>query len=255
MATMSLAQDRKKSRLEGRHADRAERKGLSRFIYIFAGFFFVAGFFGVRGFLSSSYFQIKEMKWAGVKQIDEKELNRQFQFVLGQNLFLLSISDIHTALLNNRWVKGAVVSKVYPGRVDVTLTERVPAAIEIDPASNRMVLRDGEGVILEEGDRDNLPRVTHYNPNAYANALELAPLLSKRKDALMDLSDSENLSIRLKKGVVALGDKDLKKRWERFSKVESDLDRRGVAPWQADLRFPSQIVVKTKTAAADADAE
>jgi cell division protein FtsQ len=253
MATMSLAQDRKKSRSEGRHADRVERKGLSPFIYIFAGFLFVAGFFGVRGFLSSSYFQIKEIKWAGVKQIDEKELNRQFQFVLGRNLFLLSIADIHTALLSNRWVKEVVVSKVYPGRVDVTLTERVPAAVEIDPASNRMVLRDGEGVVLDEGDRDNLPRVIYYNPNAYANALALAPLLSKRKDALIDLADSENLSVRLKKGVVALGDRDLKKRWERFSKVESDLTRRDIAPWEADLRFPSQVVVKTKTAAVAAE--
>jgi len=169
---------------------------------------------------------------------------------LGQNLIRLSIEDIHTALIKNRWVKKAVVSKVYPGRVDVTLTERVPAAVEIDPLSNRMVLRDGEGVILEEGDHDHLPRIIYYNHNVYTKALELAPLLSERKDALIDLSHSENLSIRLKKGVLHLGDKDFKKRWERFSKVEADLDHRGVAPWEADLRFPSQVVVKTKTASA-----
>ncbi len=249
MATGTSTQDKKKNRGESVPIK------WSRFIYIFVGVLLVACFFGVQRFLSSSYFQIKEIRWAGAKQIDPKELNRQFQFVVGQNLVRLSIADIHTALLNNRWVKEAVVRKVFPNRVDVTLTERVPAAVEIDPLSNRMVLRDSEGIVLEEGEQDHLPRMIHYNPNAYTKALELAPLLAERKDALIDLSHSGDLSVRLKKGVVHLGDKDFKERLERFSKVEADVDRRRMAPWEADLRFPSQVVVKTKTVAAATETE
>ena len=229
-------------------------KTVSPFIFVLIGVLVVTAVFGVQRFLSSSYFEIKEIRWAGIKQIDGKELNRQFQFVLGQNLIHFSISDLHTALIHNRWVKEAVVRKVLPNRIDVTLTERVPAAVEIDPLSNRMVLRDSEGIVLEEGERDHLPRMIYYNPNVYTKALELAPFLSERKDALIDLSHSQNLSIRLKKGVLHLGNQDYKKRWERFSKIEPDLDRREIAPWEADLRFPSQVVVKKKTAVTMAEA-
>jgi len=245
MATMTLTQGRKKNYTE------AAPTKWSQVGSVLAGVFLVAVFFGIQGFLSSSYFEIKEIRWSGVKQIDAKELDQQFHFVLGKNLVHISIADIHSALLGNRWVKEAVVRKVFPSRVEVALTERIPAAVEIDPASNRMVLRDSEGVVLEEGFEDNLPRMIYYNPNTYAKAMALAPLLSKRKDALIDLSHPKDVSVRLKKGVLHLGDQDYKKRWERFAKVETDLDRRNIAPWEADLRFPSQVVVKTKTASAE----
>jgi cell division septal protein FtsQ len=242
MATIALAQGRKKN-----HAEATPTKG-NQLGLVLAGVFLVAVLFGLQVFLASSYFQIKEIRWSGLKQIDSKELNQQFQFVLGQNLVHLSIADIHTSLISNRWVKEAVVRKVFPSRVDVTLTERIPAAVEIDPLSNRMVLRDSEGVVLEEGEEANLPRMIYYNPNTYTKAMELAPLLSKRKDALIDLSHPKEVSVRLKKGVLHLGDQDFKERWERFTKMEDDLARRNIAPWEADLRFPSQVVVKTKTA-------
>lgn len=250
MATIALAHGRKKN-----HTEEVVHTKWSQFGLVLAGVLLVAIFFGLQGFLSSSYFQIKEIRWSGVKQIDSKELDQQFKFVLGQNLVHLSIADIHSALIKNRWVKEAVVRKVFPSRIEVALIERVPAAVEIDPLSNRMILRDDTGVVLEEGEADHLPRMIYYNPNTYTKALELAPLLAERKDALIDMSRSEDLAIRLKKGVLHLGDRDYKKRWERFSKMEADLDRRNVAPWEADLRFPAQVVVKTKTASAETDTE
>ncbi len=241
----AMAHGRKKNHTE---ATEKTHSKVRQPVLVLMGVLLVAGVFAIQSFLSSSYFQIKGIRWSGMKQINAQELNQQFQFVLGQNLIQLSIADIHTALLSNRWVKEAVVRKVFPDRVDVTLTERVPAAVEIDPLSNRMVLRDSEGVVLEEGDAANLPRMIYYNPAVYAKAMELAPLLSKRKDALIDLSRSGDLAVHLKNGVLHLGDKDYKERWERFAKVEEDLDRRNMSPWEADLRFPSQVVVKTKTA-------
>ena len=259
MSAIATAHSRKKNHEESAHTR------VSPFIFILAGVLLAAGIFSIQLFLSSSYFKIKEVRWSGIKQMDENALKQQFQFVLGQNLIHLSITDIHTALLANRWIKEAVVQKVFPGRIDIALTERVPAAVEIDPLSNRMVLRDGEGVVLEEGSQENLPRIVHYNPDTYTKSLELAPLLSGRKDALIDLSDSNDVAIHLKKGgttsagratsagVLHLGDKDIKKRWERFTQVESDLNRKDIAPWEADLRFPSQVVVKTKTAAVDTE--
>ena len=189
---------------------------------------------------------IKEIRWNGLKRVDAADLNRQFQAILGQNLIRLSISDLHDTLITNRWIKEAVVRKIFPNRLEVIVTERIPAAVELDPSSHRMLIRDAEGIILEEGDANHLPHVIYYNPNIYAKAMELAPLLVNRKDALIDLSRSDNLSVRLKKGVIHMGDRDFKKRWERFANVESDLDRRKIAPWEADLRFPSQVVAKTK---------
>jgi cell division septal protein FtsQ len=245
MASIVLTQGKKKN-----HAETASAKS-GQFGLVLVGVFSIAIFFGIQGFLSSSYFEIKEIRWSGVKQINPKELDQQFQFVLGKNLVHLSIADVHSALINNRWVKEAVVRKVFPSRVDVTLTERVPAAVEIDPLSNRMVLRDSEGVVLEEGEQANLPHMIYYNPNTYTKAMELAPLLAKHKDALIDLSHPKEVSVRLKKGVVNIGSEHFTTRWERFVKIEEDLNKRNVAPWEADLRFPSQVVIKTKTASVE----
>ncbi|MEK7748167.1 MAG: FtsQ-type POTRA domain-containing protein [Nitrospirota bacterium] len=245
MTTATLAVHKKKGVKEDVQKGKPWTKILMSFLPV------ILILFSFYSLSSSSYLQIKEIRWSGLSRIDVQVLDQQFQSVLGQNLIRLSIADLHKTLITNRWIKEVVVRKVFPNRLDILVTERVPAAVEIDPSSHRMLIRDNEGIILEEGKEDHLPQVIYYNPNVYTKAMELAPLLSKRKDALIDLSRSDNVSVRFKKGVLHMGDTDLKKRWDRFSQVEANLDSRKIAPWEADLRFPSQVVVKSKNKTAN----
>jgi cell division septal protein FtsQ len=224
-------------------------KWLTPFLFISISIVFIVGYIGIKAFFVSSYFRVREIRWGGVHQIDPSALNERFRFVLGRSLVYLDLSEIHTALQSNGWIKKSVVRKVFPDRIDVTITERVAVAVELDPSSNKMVLRDKEGVIIEEvveSESGGLPRMIYYNPRAYAKALELAPLLSERPEALINLSRPDDVWVYLKGGVLRLGDRDYQKRWNQFVQVEPDIKHRGLAPWEADLRFPSKVVVRKK---------
>ena len=204
---------------------------------------------GLKTFFASSYFDIKEIRWRGVNRMDPQELNGRFESVLGTSLISLDIDKVHADLLTYRWVKEAVVRKILPNRLDIMITERIPAAVELDPARNKMILRDDEGVVLEDGGEKtgDLPRLIHYTPPAYKKALGLAPLLVSRDKAVIDLSSADDLRVRLAEGsVLHFGDQDYQKRWERFIQVEADVKRRHGTTWEADLRFPEKVVVRKK---------
>jgi len=211
-----------------------------------AGIVLSVGMMGVRRFFASSYFQIDEIRWRGLNRISQAALDEQFQFVLGQSLIHLDIANIHADLMSNRWVKEVVVRKLLPNKVDVQITERVPAAIEVDPKNRQLILRDNDGVILEEGTENQvgLPKMIYYEPNAYKKALTLVPLLANRPDALINLSHADNIRVQLGGGVLHFGDHDFQKRWERFLRVEGDLKSRRLVSWETDLRFPSKIVAR-----------
>ncbi len=274
MTTMALPQRRK----------RTNPIDLKRFLLpslvLIAGMGIIAAYMGLKSFLASSYFDIKEVRWEGVKQLDSRELTEGFPSVLGKNLVYLNMAELHSTLVANPWIKEVVIRKVFPSRVDFLITERVPASVEIDPGTNNMVLRDGDGVVLEEmvppasldatapaarrgapaslsptlltplqhPTHGKLPQMIHYNPAAYSKALELAPLVSERPDAILDISRPDDLAVYLKNGVVRAGDRDYKTRWNQFVKVEADLQQRGLTGWEADLRFPGRVVVRTGNA-------
>jgi len=239
-----------KAKVNVAHVEKKGRIGKPLFKLVLviglAGVVLSVGMMGVRRFFTSSYFYVDEIRWRGLHRVNQQALDEQFQSVLGQSLIDLDIDDMHADLMGNRWVKEVVIRKILPNKVDVLITERIPAAIEIDPKSKQLVLRDQEGVILEEGTKNQvgLPKMIHYEPNAYKNALILAPLLAKRSDALINLSDADNIRVQLGGGVLHFGDHDFQKRWERFLRVEGDMKRRQLVSWETDLRFPSKIVAR-----------
>jgi cell division septal protein FtsQ len=241
-----VVQHQNKKKKEPEEKKPAKKRSWIYFILIGAVLF--SGHLGLKRFFHSPYFDVKEIRWRGVQRINPSELNTQFQYVMGKSLIYLNISDLHSTLLTNPWVKEAVVRKVLPNQVDVFITERVPAAVEIDPRSNRMILRDSDGVILEEGKESggDLPRMIHYTPEAYKNALTVASLLSTRKHSVIDLSRPDDIRVDLGGDVLRFGEGDYQKRWERFTRVEADLKRRHGTDWEADLRFPSKVVVKAR---------
>jgi len=238
------------------HSVKGEKKGKSEkakapfgwivILLVLTGSILSAGVFGVKHFLASSYFRINEVRWRGLHRIDPQELNSQFYFIVGENLIDLDITQLHSELLVNRWIKEAVVRKILPDKVDILVTERVPAALEIDSSGKKLILRDNEGIVLGEGNEgeSGLPRMIYFNPKAYKKALTLMPLLAGRSDALVDLSRDDDIRVFLGQNVLRFGDQDFQERWEKFLRVEPDLKRRHLVSWEADLRFPSKVVAR-----------
>lgn len=209
---------------------------------------------GSQRLATASLFQVREIRWRGLHHLKEAEMAPRLRSTLGRNLFRLNIAEIQGELLANPWVKEAVVRKDFPDQLTLIVTERVPAAVEIDPARGA-VLRDEEGAILERGGDapEALPRIVHYQPAAYAEGLRLASLLSERLKGeavdgrpafIIDLADPEDLVVHLPEGMLHFGRGDYPARWQHFLEVRSDLERRGIADREIDLRFQRKVVVK-----------
>ena len=208
---------------------------------------------GTQRLMAAPLFQVREIRWAGLHHLSEGELSVRFRSVVGRNIFRIDLAPIQRELQADPWIKQAVVRKDFPDRLSIRVIERVPAAVEVESAQNPIV-RDDEGKILgSDGEvRESLPRIIHYNPDSYAQGLQLASLLSstlakERTEPLpflIDLADPQDLIVHFPEGVLHFGEGDYADRWQRFLEIRDDLERRGIADREIDLRFTRKVVVK-----------
>ncbi|MFY9271216.1 MAG: FtsQ-type POTRA domain-containing protein [Candidatus Manganitrophaceae bacterium] len=228
------------------------------------GFFtlYIAG----RWLTGSPRFQVKEVRWIGLRRLNEGEMmNRFLSRAIGQNLFRLDADRIQTALLADSWVKEATIRKDFPDRLTIFMAERTPAAVEVEAervragggeyaqagnVTGKTRLRDEEGRVLEQKGAlpARLPRIVHYRTESYSKGLTLAALLDKSLGGpplfLIDLADPKDLIVYFSGATIHLGEGDFEARWRRYLEIKDDLDRRGISEHEIDLRFPRKVVVK-----------
>ena len=202
--------------------------------------------------LSRTFFSVRRIVWeesispAGMARSAEVRHARAFDRFRGVNLFRVNTAQIQERLLADPWVKTAVVSKHFPDRLTIRVVARTPAAVEIDGTA-QPILRDETGVALERGGNEYptaLPRITHFQQAAYADALTLAPLLRDRPEARIDLTDPDDLRVHLERRIIHIGGEDFTERWRRFVVIEPDLTAWGPAMLEIDLRFLDKVVVR-----------
>lgn len=229
---------------------------------VFLGGSLFALYIGVQRVTSAPVFQVREIRWAGLRHLSEAEMTHRFRSVVGRNIFRINIAQIQGELQANPWVKQAVIRKDFPDRLSIRVIERVPAVVEMESAQGPL-LRDEEGEILERGGEASnrlgdggatgkLPRIIHYNPASYKKGLQLASLLARtleneRLEAslfLIDLTDPEDLVVHFPEGVLHFGEGDYSERWERFLQIKDDLERRELTDREIDLRFKRKVIVR-----------
>lgn len=110
-------------------------------------------------FMLSPYMSARSVVVEGVDRAAVEEILAAHSVVPGRPLILIRPGAVAAALEEDPWVARAEVDVVWPERVDVNVTERVPRAwVETREGWS---LRDGEGVRLPGGDQpgDDLGRV------------------------------------------------------------------------------------------------
>lgn len=210
-------------------------------------------YLGGQRLTASPAFQVREIRWTGLHHLKEPEMTARFRSIVGRSLFRVDIAQIQREIQANPWIKEAVVRKEFPDRLRIQVIERVPAAVEIDSA-RRPLLRDEEGKILQQNGEppEELPRIIHYNPAAYAQGLQLASLISDTLEKegaepslfVVDLADPENLMVHFPEGVLHFGKEEYSERWRRFLEIREDLERRGISDREIDLRYRRKVIVK-----------
>ncbi len=170
------------------------------------------------------------------------------------NLLLLDIKKLQAQLAAHQWIKDVHIRKIFPSTLRIETQERIPVAILV---KDRYFLVDKEGIILDEilpSERPDLPLLTDVNRfqrdfdlklSLAWSCLESLGEAERGQVSVMDLSEYENVSIRLKDNEIWL-----KLGSERFNE-KYRLFRGNMALFQKyrpleyiDFRFEDRLVLR-----------
>jgi cell division protein FtsQ len=214
-----------------------------------------------KGGIESSISQ--DLRITGLSRTPASEVRKVFRGDEGQSVFQIPLAARREELMRIQWVKTATVSRFWPNRVDVRVTERKPAAFIRLPARRRggetiPALIDLDGVILpapkEQGvfELPALAGVREDQPVA-ERALrvrrmeELLRDLGKTADQVgeIDAANLKNWKLTLQVGdravTLILGEEDFARKVERFLQHWPEIVKRAPQSYLFDLRLDDRI--------------
>ncbi|MCA6216996.1 cell division protein FtsQ/DivIB [Ideonella sp. B7] len=178
------------------------------------------------------------------------------------NFFTLDLSSARKVFEDLPWVRHAVVQRIWPNRLEVTLEEHRPAAVwKGDEGNDRLVNTYGEVFEANVGDVDeeDLPEFSGDEasaPEMLAMFRRLNPVFAPLglEIARLALSGRGSWEAELDNGaVVEIGrgsDAEVQARCERFVRTVTQASARLPRGWsQADLRHADGYALRLKGAA------
>ena len=130
-------------------------------------------------------FRLDEVQAPGLRRMDFMTVNAIVLEQQTRALPLVDLDRIRDRLLAYGWVKDAAVSRRYPNKILVRITERVPAAVW--QHQGELTLIDADGVLLDPVERDAIPDLplvigpgADKQEPAYQKLLAAAPALKPR---------------------------------------------------------------------------
>ena len=206
----------------------------------------------------SPYVQIEGLHYASEEQILQV-FARDFE----RSLYLCPISERRIRLLAIDWVKDASVSRIWPNRLVVHITERQPVAfaqLRVADGTLRYGLIDEDGVLLNPRvpRRLKLPVLTGF-PHTDTEEKrrervrqflrmkqEIGPTLMQNISEI-NAGDLDNLKVtQLMDGhavVLMMGNRDFRSRLENFISSYGEIQTRHPKAAVLDLRFTGRIIV------------
>lgn len=199
----------------------------------------------------------------GVTHAKRGDLIAVFEPDFGRSLWRLPVWDRRDELKQVSWVKEAMLTRVWPNRVHVQITERTPVAfIQLpsgDPATPlRPALIDADGVVLETAQAAEwaLPVLVgvHRDETREFRARKVQAMLRFLRDASsyadkvseVDASDPNNLRVLLPVGdqpvLLILGNQEFLSRMQRFEGNYADIHRHQPLVSIFDLRLKGRII-------------
>lgn len=220
---------------------------------LLVGFFY--GFSRLYLFLITwEKFNIREIEISCQK--DEVRLDIQ-RFLAGKylgNLLLLDIGKLQARLTSHRWIEDVHLRKIFPSTLRIEAQERIPVAILV---KEQYYLVDKEGILLEEispSDWPYLPLLTDINRFKSDFDMKLALAWAclesfgeeeREQISVMDLSEYENVSIRLKDSEIwlKLGNERFYEKYQVFRHNSALFQRYGPLEY-IDFRFEGRFVLR-----------
>jgi cell division protein FtsQ len=201
---------------------------------------------------------------ASVALTGEKELSRAAILDLAgvseaSALPCLDAADARKALLNNPWIAEATVLKLYPGRLQIAVTERTPLALWQKDRSINVIAADGTVLEVFNGRFASLPLVVgdgaEKEAQAFLDVIGRYPLIANNVEAAV-LVAKRRWNLHLKSGLdVRLPDNEVEEALQQLVALDRDKKILSRDITAIDLRLPDRVIVKLSDEAAAARAE
>lgn len=202
----------------------------------------------------------------GMNHTPRAEVSRVFAGDFGRSIFSIGLGERRRRLMAIDWVEDAAVSRIWPNRLMVRITERKPVAFVNVPfrpgagAPSHVLLIDAEGALLEPPARsrfafpilsgvseDMAPADRRVRVRAMLRLLaELGPMakdISEINAASLDnlavVAQVEGRALEL-----ALGDGNYGRRFENFLNHYQEIRKRTGNVTAFDLRLDDRITAK-----------
>ena len=219
----------------------------------------LVGWYQITGFLShDARFTLPPgaPEISGARFASAAQVRRVFAADLGRSVYLAPIAERRDELMTLDWVRQASVSRVWPNRVLVNVSERVPVAF-LPLGGSRTALIDDDGVILPApaGEEFRLPLVYGIRardplPARRERIRRVARLLADLGDFAARVSDvnaaePDNLRVTAEADglpvVLLMGDRHYRSRFETFLKYYPRVRVSAPGATTLDLRIEDRI--------------
>ena len=193
----------------------------------------------------------------GLRYSSKDMVLKVFEEDLGRSVFLLPLDQRRTELMGKSWIKDATISRLWPNKVSVQITERHPVAFVKRGGGSETTVIDSDGALMEAPPSAtfSLPVVAGVGPEVEVEARHfrmrrverlLKDLGDHTKDVgEIDASDSDNLRIvqpfHGRAVTLILGNRNFKLRYENFLAMADQLIERLPNAITFDLRLEEQV--------------
>ena len=238
---------------------RIQRKSKMKFKHILLYIILLGGiFYAVQQtclfLISWDKLDVQDVEVVSSKPEIKEEIQRFLEGKSLGNILLLDISFLQEKITAHRWIKEVRVRKIFPSTLKIEAKVRSPIALlKLD----NIYLIDREGVFLEKivkGEKVNLPLLIDSNifkndqKEKFQLARECLDSLSpdeKEQIEVLDLTEYENISVRLKnyRTALILGNERFSQKLKLFTQLRARLERFGELEY-VDLRFHDRLYIK-----------
>ncbi len=213
--------------------------------------------------LTSPSFAFAEVVSEGSGRVPASWLREAVAPLVGRNLLLLPLEEVHARVGSHPWVASVGVAKELPRRLRLTVVERVPAAVVVVGTEALWVTAQGQ-IIAPVGANEN-PRGLPYLVDLTPRLDRTAPVRTEVPKALEFLAALERAAPKYKRELVALslvgsGDVQLEtaavpfpvllptrgfeRRLAQLDRLLPEIERRYERLEAADLRFSRRILLR-----------
>jgi cell division protein FtsQ len=250
---------RKRGKIETKKIHRKIKLKIKHIIVsflMFVGFFY--GFSRLYLFLITwEKFNIQEIEISCHKDDVRQDIQRFMSGKYWGNILLLDIKKLQGQLAAHQWIKDVHIRKIFPSTIRIETQERIPVAVLV---KDKCFLVDKEGILLQEispGERPDLPllidadrfRKDYDLKLALAwECLESLGQTERGHISVMDLTEYENVSVRLKNPDIwlKLGNTGFHEKMRLYRQNMTLFQKYGPLEY-IDFRFEDRLVLRPQS--------